>query len=56
LKKLLVLAGAVVGLTFAAAAPASAGSVCYDVNIGLPGQEPIVQSGCHDTPDLPALP
>ena len=56
MKKLLILGAAVAGLFVAAAAPASAGSICYDVNIGLPGQAPIVQSGCQDVPDLPALP
>jgi hypothetical protein len=55
-KKLLVLGAASVGLLLAGAAPASAGSICYDVNIGLSGQAPIVQAGCQDIPDLPALP
>ena len=56
MKKLLVLGAATVGVLLAGAAPASAGSICYDVNIGLPGQAPIAQAGCQDIPDLPALP
>ena len=55
-KKLLVLGAATVGLLVAGAGTANAGSVCYDVNVGLPGQAPIVQAGCQDIPDLPALP
>ena len=56
MKKLLVLGAATVGLLLAGAAPVSAVSISYDVNIGLPGQEPIAQAGCQDIPDLPALP
>jgi hypothetical protein len=51
LKKLLVLAAAAAGLTFAAMAPASAaGQLCYDVNVNVAGQAPIAQSGCQDLP------
>jgi hypothetical protein len=51
LKKLLVLAAAAAGLTFAAMAPASAaGRLCYDVNVNVAGQAPIAQTGCQDVP------
>lgn len=53
MKKVLVTAAVSVGFLVAGAAPASAGSVCYDITIGLPGQEPIVQAGCQELPDLP---
>jgi len=55
-KKLLVLGAAAAGLLLVGAPTANAGSICYDVNIGLPGQAPIVQSGCQELPDPPALP
>ena len=53
MKKLLVIAATTIGFVVAGAAPASAGSICYDVNVGLPGQAPIAQAGCQDLPDLP---
>lgn len=53
MKKLLVLAATTVGFVVVAAAPASAGSVCYEVNVGIAGQAPIAQAACQDLPDLP---
>ena len=53
MKKLLVLGAVAIGLTIAGAAPAGAGEVCYDVNVAIGDQAPIVQGGCQDLPDLP---
>ena len=50
-KKLLVLAAAVVGVSIASVAPAgAAGQLCYDVNVEIAGQAPVTQSGCQDLP------
>lgn len=57
MKKLLVLGAAAIGLLVAGAGTANAGgSLCYDVNVAVAGQAPIVQSGCQELPDAPALP
>ena len=54
MKKLLAAAVAVAGLGLLATAPtASAGELCYDVNIAIADQAPIAQAGCQDIPDLP---
>lgn len=51
MKKLIVAAAAVAGLSFLATAPAgAAGQLCYDVNVQIADQAPIAQAGCVDTP------
>ena len=53
MKKLLAAVVAVAGLGLLAGAPATAGELCYDINVNVAGQAPIAQTGCQDLPDLP---
>ena len=51
MKKLVALLALVGGSLLFAAGPASAaGQFCYDVNVNVSGQAPIVQSGCQALP------
>jgi hypothetical protein len=50
-KKLLAVLGLALGAVVLTTGTASAaGQLCYDVNINVSGQEPIVQSGCQALP------
>ena len=53
MKKLIAAVIAASGLTLLAAAPSSAGQLCYDVNVNVAGQAPIAQTGCQELPALP---
>lgn len=55
MKKVIALGVAAAGLSLLAAAPSNASEVCYDVNVNVNGT-PLVQAGCQDLPELPALP
>ena len=51
MKKLLAVLALAAGTLLVTGGPASAaGQVCYDVNINVSGQEPIVQAGCQPLP------
>jgi type 1 fimbria pilin len=50
-KKLIALLALATGsLLFAAGNASAAGQVCYDLNVNVSGQAPIVQAGCQDLP------
>ena len=51
MKKLLIIAATIAGVSLATVAPAgAAGQLCYDVNVSIAGQAPIAQAGCQDLP------
>ncbi len=51
--KLSILAAAVAALAGIAAAPASSGELCYDLDVNVQGEAVIDEQGCEELPALP---